>query len=170
MKDEALSESHASASRDTPSPLSSPSTPKLESSSIEIVSFPNMNSATGNNPASSATNEETTAPVRRKQFTIPDLSTEQGRAFRAAWPGELADHLFRALDAVDFQFRSIDVMQYGYPDDPSPPITLCIGVDRDRVTLTADMTAVAVAKCREVLDSRGFPNVGVDIQERVYWP
>lgn len=129
-----------------------------------------MSSATGNSLTTSATNEEVTAPVRRKQFTIPDLSTDQGRAFRAAWPGELADQLFRALDAVDFRFRSIDVMQYGYHDDPSPPITLCIGVDRDRVTLTADMTATAVAKFREVLDSRGFPNVGVDIQERVYWP
>lgn len=105
--------------------------------------------------------------MRKKQFL--SVETERSSAFKETWGhGALLDNICDALWRMHFLWKSVGAMQYGYPDDPSPPIIVCVGMQRG--TLTTEASAAAAAKCRELLDSRGFPDVGVDVHERDLGP
>lgn len=111
--------------------------------------------------------EAANGPVRKKQLL--SVETERCSAFKEAWEhSALLGNIFDALWRMRFPWKSIAAMQYGYPDDPSPPIIVCVAVQRG--TLTTEASAAATAKCRELLDSSGFPDVGVDVHERDFGP
>lgn len=121
----------------------------------------------GKDLITSSKHEAANGPVRKKQLL--SVENERSSAFRETWEhSALLDNIFDALWRMHFPWRSIGAMQYGYPDDPSPPIIVCVAVQRG--TLTTEASAAVTAKCRELLDSSGFPDVGVDVHERDFGP
>ncbi|KAH9016270.1 hypothetical protein EDB85DRAFT_1872602 [Lactarius pseudohatsudake] len=81
---------------------------------------------------------------------------------------DLAPKVIAILDAKGVNFITMDVLRFGYEDEPSGNPVIWIGVTPNSVSYEVGIDAAL--QCKELLSENGLDDVEIEIHETVRWP
>ncbi|KAH8980630.1 hypothetical protein EDB86DRAFT_514224 [Lactarius hatsudake] len=82
---------------------------------------------------------------------------------------DLAPKVIAILDAKGVKFTSIDLVRFGYEDEPSGNVVIWIGVSPNSVSYEVGIDAALQCK-KELLSENGLDDVEIEIRESECWP
>ncbi|KAH8987172.1 hypothetical protein EDB92DRAFT_1150840 [Lactarius akahatsu] len=81
---------------------------------------------------------------------------------------DLAPKVIAILDAKGVNFITMDVLRFGYEDEPSGNPVVWIGVTPNSVSYEVGIDAAL--QCKELLSENGLDDVEIEIHETERWP
>ncbi|KAI0050657.1 hypothetical protein FA95DRAFT_1555374 [Auriscalpium vulgare] len=158
---------------DTPPPQSSsPTLPSPPSETEAKFYYAGLPSAPALVARSSTTPWKVPTSLEEYYANIKELRPAYHPALNEVWDAGLGSKIGAALDAMDVQWTSLDIVrivkseEYTYrPPENRPPIILWIGVNP--ASLSGRDGVVAALKCRELLVESNITDVDVEIRESV---
>ncbi|KAH9164873.1 hypothetical protein EDB89DRAFT_2014775 [Lactarius sanguifluus] len=125
-----------------------------------LPSKPVLVARTGSIPWEASTGPE--AYLKMKQLRVVGI-----HEILNVWD-DLAPKVIAILDAKGVNLISMDVLRFGYEDEPSGNVVIWIGVSPNSVSYEVGIDAAI--RCKELLSENGLDDVEIEIHETERWP
>ncbi|KAH9017756.1 hypothetical protein EDB83DRAFT_2437067 [Lactarius deliciosus] len=125
-----------------------------------LPSKPVLVARTGSTPWEAPTGPE--AYLKMKQLRVVGI-----HEILNVWD-DLAPKVISILDAKGVNLISMDVLRFGYKDEPSGNVVIWIGVSPNSVSYEVGIDAAI--QCKEFLSENGLDDVEIEIHETERWP